>query len=270
MFAGKRGLTWMLLARWLVPAMMTLAYIFMALTAETDTTGQAWMALGLAFVMMLWWIFRMLTGSAALAHAIGVGDADRILDIAGRELAGRRRNRAKLLAARAFAFEVRGAWQDALVATDAAATAIGEELSGATRTTLAAKVAAVRIAALVELGRADEARTVLAGALAPARVRSGPASAASRLAGIELDAIVELAEGRIAAATGDTASAATHLDHVITDVRAGSFQRAGAHHYAAKLASARGDTAAATRHAAAAAKLAPHSWLARQASPSPR
>src|SRR5579863_8451478 len=102
MFAGKRGVAWSQLARWLVPEMMTLAYIFMALTAETDATGQAWMALGLAFVMVLWWIFRLLTSSAALARAVGVGDADRILDITARELHGRRRNRARLLAARAF------------------------------------------------------------------------------------------------------------------------------------------------------------------------
>lgn len=269
-FAGKRGLWWSALARWLVPAMMTVAYIFMALTAETDSTGQAWMAVGLAFVLVLWWIFRLLTSGAALARAVAVGDAERILAIVDRELRGRRR-RARLLAARAFAHEVRGGWSDALATTEPAAAAIERELHGRARVTLAAKVAAVRVAALAETGRVGEARAVYQAELAPLGAGRGgaakAATAAYRLRGIELDGVALLAAGRIAWAERDEAAATAHLQRVIDDIRAGSFQRASAHHYAALLAESRGDAAAAARHHAAAAKLAPHSWLA-QAAPS--
>jgi tetratricopeptide (TPR) repeat protein len=261
MFAGKRGPAWTMLARYLVPAIMTVAYIFMALTAETDSTGQAWMAVGLAFVLVLWWIFRLLTGSAALARAIGVGDADRILDLVERELVGRRRKRARLLAARTFAFEVRGAWPDALAAADDADAAIARELTGRDRATFAAKIAAVRVAALAETGKPEAARAVLDAQLRG--VRGDKASASNRLRGIEVDAIADLAAGRVAYAAGDTADATAHFQRVIDDIRAGSFQRAGAHYYAARIAAARGDTAAAARHRAEARKLAPHSWLAR-------
>nr|HEX4314663.1 hypothetical protein [Kofleriaceae bacterium] len=261
MFAGKRGRQWTMLARWLVPAMMLLAYVFMAATAETDTSGQAWMGLGFVFVMVLWWIFRLTTSSAALARAVGVGDADRMLEIVRRELPGRTRGRAKLLAARAFAYEVRGAWADTLTSADEARAAADAELVGPLLGTYRAKLAAARVAALVETKRVGEARAAYDAELAPADIAHGGALVQRQR--IELAGVVHLAAGRVALAEGDAAAAMAELQRVLDDVRAGAFQRAGAHYYAARICDARGDSAGAASHRTEVGQLAPASWLAR-------
>lgn len=241
-FAGKRGQGWALLARWLVPSMMLLAYAFMAATAETDSTGQAWLALGFAFVLVLWFVVRFLTSSAAVSRALAVGDADRIFEIAGRELAGRTgKSRGKWLYAIAFAHETRGSWDDALEWSGKAAEA-------GVQGDLVAKLAAVRVAALVELGRAAEAREVFAASLASAK-------------GFELDSLARVSDARIAWAEKTPEAASPLLKRVIDDIRAGSFTRATAHGYAARIADARGDVTAAMKHRVEISKLAPRSWL---------
>ncbi|MBC7974062.1 MAG: hypothetical protein H7138_03690, partial [Myxococcales bacterium] len=74
------------LARWGVPVMMSGAYALLAVTSETDTAGQAWMAVGLAFVFVVWFVFRTLTETAALSRAIHVGDVARLFELAARQL----------------------------------------------------------------------------------------------------------------------------------------------------------------------------------------
>ena len=71
---GHRGLFARFVSSWLVPLMMTIAYVFMMLTADTDSsvdraTRVAWMSLGLAFVLVVWWIFKLLVQYAAFARA---------------------------------------------------------------------------------------------------------------------------------------------------------------------------------------------------------
>ena len=60
-FLGRKGWLWTLIASWFVPVVMTIAYIGLAVLSETDATGWAWMSIGLAFVMTMWWLFRALT-----------------------------------------------------------------------------------------------------------------------------------------------------------------------------------------------------------------
>jgi hypothetical protein len=69
-------------------------------------------------------------------------------------------------------------------------------------------------------------------------------------------AVSNLAAGIVAWRTGELAASAAALELVIDDVRAGSALRAIAHLYAARVATARDDVAAATRHRTAAAALA--------------
>ena len=191
---------------------------------------------------------------------MAVGDADRMLEIVERELAGRRRGRAKLLAARAFAYEVRGAWADALAAADDARAAVDGELPEPVHGFYAARLAAVRVAALVATGKLDEARATYDGELARLDIAHGGALVQRQRA--ELAGVARLAAARIALASGDTARARELLQLVIDDIRAGAFQRAGAHYYAAQLADAAGATAEGARHRAEIARLAPTSWLA--------
>jgi hypothetical protein len=218
------------LARWGVPVMMSLAYALLAVTSDTDMAGKAWMAVGLAFVFVVWFVFRALTETAALARALGVGDVARLLALAERHLPRKRRpaDRAPFLVGRALAHQLRGEFAEALAAIDAV-TPTPE---------LEPLAAAIRIGALVELGRpAADAR--------PYQV-AAPSS----------PALAWLAEGQIAWRDDQLDAAAALFSRVIDDIRAGSVTRAIAHVYAARIADARHQPAAAARHRAAATALA--------------
>lgn len=228
---------WRILSRWAVPVMMTLAYVFLAATSETNTTGKAWMGAGLVLVLVVWFLFRAMTEAAALTRALSVGDVARLFALADRHLPRKRRpaDRARFLIARAFAHALRGEFAAALAAIDEARP----------DPELAPLASVVKIGALVELGRpVEEARSAIV---------SAPRT----------PAFGWLAEGQIAWRAGDLDAAAPRFARVIDDVRAGSAVRAIAHIYAARTADARGQTQIATRHRAAAASLAaPHAtWL---------
>lgn len=248
-FAGKRGFGWVLLASWLIPAIMTAAYIFLMYTSETDNTGKAWESVGLGFVFVLWFLFRVLTEHAAISRAVVVGDAARVLELADHQLRRWHRAgvRARLHVCRALAFEIRGEWASALAALDRPEVAN----AAATWRHIAATV---RVAALVETGRVADARAAYDAILT------------DRLAMFDstLAPLARLAEGRLRWAEGDLDGAAAVLAKLVDDVRAGAGTRGAAHHYAALVAEARGDAAAAARHHARAAELAPASWVARE------
>ena len=242
-FAGKRGLVWSLIASWLVPSIMTGAYIFLMATSETDTDGKVWEGVGWTFVLTLWFMFRMLTAHAALARAVAVGDAERVLELADRRLAQRGPKRSRLYHAyRALGHDIRGDWSAALADLDRAPSHGTWRMIAAT----------VRVGALVETGRVAEARVVFDAELGPTRPRDAQSDIRARLA-----------EARLRWAEKDLDGAERLLGRLTDDVRAGSGIRATAHFYAARCAEARGDTAAATRHRAKARELAPGSWVAR-------
>jgi len=221
---------WRILQRWAVPVMMTLAYVFLAATSETNTTGKAWMGVGLVFVLLVWFMFRGLTETAALSRALSIGDVARLQALADHRLARTRRPaaRARYLVARALAHQLRGEFTEALAALDEAQPP----------PELQPLAAAVRIGALVELGRpaADARDFAISTPRAPA--------------------LGWLVEAELAWRDGDHATAAQQLARVIDDIRAGSATRAIAHIYAARLADARGEPQLAASHRAAAAQLA--------------
>jgi hypothetical protein len=234
--SGDRALrVWRALSRWAVPVMMALAYALLAATSDTDAVGKAWMAAGLGLVMIAWFSFRALTASAALARALGVGDTERLLALADRGLAGRGGPvvRARLGIGCGLARLLRGELAAAREALDAAV----EDARAAPE--LAPLAAALRTVVQVELGVAvDDA-----------------ALAASR-SSTRAPWLAALADGATAWRAGRLDAAAAQLARVIDDIRAGSALRAIAHVYAARVAAARGDAAAAARHRAAAADLA--------------
>lgn len=219
-----------LFQRWAVPVVMTLAYAFLAVTSETGAAVKAWMALGLVFVLGLWFAFRALAETAALSRAIRIGDTARLTELADRHLPRARRAaaRAPLLAGRALAHLLRGEHAEAIAALDRG------ELGPA----LAPLAAVVRIAALVELGR-------------PAEAARGFVVAAP-----EAPALGWLAEALVAWRADELDAAASGLGRVIDDVRVGSAIRAIAHLYLARITEVRGDAHGAARHRAAAAALA--------------
>jgi tetratricopeptide (TPR) repeat protein len=233
-FLGHNGQLWQFIASWFVPVIMTIAYIVLALTSETDATGWAWMSIGLAFVLVMWWLFRTLTKSAALTRAIAIGDVGRITQIDGRPIY------------RAIAHEMHGQWSEAL-ATLATVTPVKPRDR--------VQLTTVRIGALVETGEVAKARELLA-TLEPELARLDP-----RLQS-ESHIAARLATGKVLAAERKNREALEVLQKVIDDIRAGQQVRALAHHYAARAAAADGQHAVADKHRERAAVLAPTSWFA--------
>lgn len=233
-FLGRTGLFWRFIASWFVPVIMTLAYIYLALTSETDATGWAWMSIGLAFVLVLWWLFRVLTKGAALSRAVAVGDADKVSELDKRPLQA------------AVAFELRGEWANALEAVRRAqAKKPRDQVLAAT----------TEISALVETGEVAKARTVLE-TLPPMLAKLN-----ERLEGASHIAAT-LAKGKVLAAERANPEALAALQKVIDDIRTGQRTRALAHHYAARAAAADGQHALADKHRERATALAPSAWFA--------
>jgi len=232
---------WRSLSRWAVPVMMAGAYTLLAITSDTDTTGKAWMAVGFLFVLVVWFLFRALTETAALSRALAVGDVARLFELADRHLARKRRpaDRAPFVIARALGFLLRGQFADVLAAVS--------EVRPAPE--LVPLAEAVRLAALIELGTPVEPSEQAA--VAPVQGARQPA------------ALIWLGAALAAFRGGELEPAAQQLARVIDDVRAGGAARAIAHVYAARIADTRGDAAAAARHRDAAAALASPgaSWL---------
>jgi hypothetical protein len=156
-FLGRRGWVWTLIASWFVPAIMTGAYIALALLADTDAIGLGWFGIGLLFVLCVWYLFRQLTQTAALSRAMAVGDAESLLEISTHVLAGKLvLGRSELMLYQAVAYELRGEWADALAAVERA------HIAPAAKKRLRVIADAVTITALVETGELGKARSVLA------------------------------------------------------------------------------------------------------------
>jgi hypothetical protein len=215
---------WPALSRWAVPVMMALAYAFLAATSETDTAGKAWMAVGLGLVLVVWFVFRALTETAALARALRVGDTTRLFALADRHLPRTRRpaDRARFLVARAFAHALRGEPAEALAV-------IGEARPDPELQPLAS---AVTIGALVELGRAAEARAL---------VITAPGA----------PALGWLAEGRCSRGSSTTCAPAARPARSPTSMRPGSPTRAARRRRRLAIAPQRRASRRRTRHGCA-------------------
>ncbi|MEO8841955.1 MAG: hypothetical protein ABI591_09880 [Kofleriaceae bacterium] len=236
-FLGRRGKVWTFIAGWFVPVVMTIAYITLALTSETNATGWAWMSIGLAFVLTLWFLFRTLTKSAAMARAMAVGDIDLVLEIDKRPLS------------HAVVHDMRADWMKSLAVLDRIA-----ETGGLKKPRERALLVILRVGALVETGEVAKARLALA-ALEPELARLHPRiEAASHLTGA-------VAKGRVLTGERANAEALVVLQKVIDDVRTGQRVRALAHYYAARAAANDGQIELADKHRERAAALAPGSWF---------
>ena len=239
-----------ILQSWGVPVMMTGVYAVLMWSSETDNTGKAWMAIGLAMVLVVWWLFRTLTAIAALSRAVAVGDAKRTLELVDEQLPRRKRPgaRAPLLIARALAHELRGDWAAVLAALDEAeVTAIPE----GQRPSWHVLACSARIGALLETGEVAAAKRLLETTLVPA------AGTLDRRRHPSAHLHVTLAKGRVAAAEGRADDARTLLQAVLDDVHAGGAVRALAHFYLARIAA----EPAADKHRAEITKLVPDETL---------
>jgi len=207
-FGGKRGLVWVLLASWLIPLMMTAAYIVLIATSEVDATGAAWEAIAFAFVLVLWFIFRVLTEHAAMARAVDVGDADRVIELADFQIARHRtaRGKAPYHVFRALGLDIRGDSAGALAELDKC------EPRGSSR----ALAATVRVGVLAETGRAADARALF------------DADLSTQQRDPQLAILPRLTEARLRRAEGDEAAASALLTKLADNVRAGSGIRARA------------------------------------------
>lgn len=232
---------WRWLSRWAVPVMMCAAYALLAVTSEVDPAGTAWMAVGLVFVMVVWFVFRRLTATAGLSRALSVGDTAKLLELSDRDLARKRppADRARYLVARGLARFLRGELADALAALDG--IALPPELEPVAEV--------VRIGARLDLGRAADAGVPVVPVVSVVYPRDALANRRS-------PALGWLAAAQRAWGRHELDAAAPLLARVIDDVRGGAATRAIAHVYAARIAEARGELAVAARHRAQAASLA--------------
>jgi tetratricopeptide (TPR) repeat protein len=207
---------WSGLQVWGVPVGMAGAYAMLIWSADTDTTGKAWLAMGFAFVLVVWFIFRILTTQAALSRAIAIGDSAKLLETTGKQLARLKTDadRAPYHVARAFAHELRAEWSDALAELDKANLAA---LPPAKRAPWQLRASMTRIAALVETNRIADARRVLDAELRPD---------APHVLHSDAYLAANLAAGRVLAAEGKRDEAAARLRKVADDVRATSAMRA--------------------------------------------
>jgi hypothetical protein len=233
-----------LLQSWGVPVMMTGVYGVLMWSSETDNTGKAWMAIGLAMVLVVWWLFRTLTATAALSRSINVGDTKTTLELVDEQLARKKQLavRARLLVSRARALELRGDWSGVLAALDEADLSAIAEPQRASWQILAASA---RIGALTETGRVTDARRLIASELTPA------AAKLDRRTDREAFLHIPLANGRLAVAEGAVDTAKPLLQAVLDDVHAGGAVRSLAHFYLARIES----EPAAAKHRAEIEKL---------------
>jgi hypothetical protein len=215
-FLGRRGWVWTLIASWFVPAIMTGAYIVLAMLADTDAIGLGWFGIGLLFVLCIWFLFRQLTQTAALSRAMAVGDAESLLEISTHALASKFvLGRSELVLYQAVAYELRGEWTDALAAVERA------HVAPAGKKRLRVIADAVTITAFVETGELAKARGVLDTQLAPV------AATLDDRIDAQLVIAARLARGRVLVAEHDP-EARTLLRRVIDDVRTGAATRARA------------------------------------------
>jgi len=229
---------WFYASRFGVPFLVTAAWIFLAISAETDATGYSWMAVGFAIVIVLWFLFRVAIARAGIARAVAIGDHERL-----RQLAQNRRRPIYGV----LALDMQGEWTRVLAELDA----IDLRALDPTRRFLAE---GARVAANVEQRDAAAARAALA-ALDKIENVGGSLPTPAPL-------MRALAEGRVLWAEGKLDDARPKLQRVIDDIRTGAYIRAVAHVYAGRIAEARGDRHAAARERAAAARLAPNTWVA--------
>ena len=211
-----------------VPIAMTGVYGVLAWSAETSTTGKAWMAIGLGFVYVIWWVFRVLTTDAALSRAVSHGDAPRLLALTERALARTKPAAVRVphLIHRALAQAIQEAWPAALVTLAEVDLAV---LPRPARPRWQLRAAAIRVAALAETGEVAEARRVLEAELLPAASQLDPRREP------EARVLSELTRGRVLLAEGQGAAAHAALTSVVTDIRAGEHQRATAQRLLARI-----------------------------------
>jgi len=203
---------------WGAPIGMTIAYVILMWSADTDTTGKAWMAIGLGFVFVIWFVFRILTTSAAISRAIANGDVAQIMSVSDRFLAKHRAPaaRAPYLVAKAFAHELRAEWPAVLTTLDEAKL---DAIPAKARATWQLRAASSRIAALLATGQVAEARAVLERELRPD---------ANHVVHSDAYLAAHLAAGRVLAAEGKRTEAAARLAMVRDDIRASDAMRAAA------------------------------------------
>jgi hypothetical protein len=238
-----------ILTSWWIPIFVALLYVFFLITARAPLEIAAFAAIGFGIVIVLWVMFRELAVHAAVSRAIAIGDPDDAIARA-RAAVERRfttRGKAPFVIYEAIGVGMRGAWRDALAVLDRAAP------RGAGARTWHLLRAATRIAAHTELGDAAAARAIYDRDVAPV-IR--------HLRGPGVDVLARECDARVRFVEGDHAGALPIFRALADDIRLGPASRAAALLYASRCAAATGDALAAERDRAAAAKLAPKTWVA--------
>jgi hypothetical protein len=200
------------LASWLLPpTLMAGAYTILVLTSDMAIMGKAFTAIGFAFVLVLWLVFRIAAESAGLSRAISIGDSDRVLAIANKQLRHRRGDaqRAPYLIYAAVAHNQKLDHASALAAALAAKPARDGQVLLAL---------SVQMLSLLGLDRTTEARPLAA-----------ELDKLAQRVDRRLDPMphhyAHLARARLLAADGNTAAADAELSRVTDDIRAGAALR---------------------------------------------
>ena len=200
------------MATWGVPIMMGGVYLVLAITSNASTTAKAWMAIGFAFVVVIWTLVRFFMKQAGLTRALSVGDTARVLELTARD--ARSTNaaiRTRALINQAVAHDHAG---DPAATLAALANVEITSLSPAQRSVYATLAGSARIGATLASGATAEARRLLDTVIVPASAALDPRMHPTA------HLHVALSIGRIVAAEGNTADARLTLQSVIDDIRA--------------------------------------------------
>ena len=239
-----------MLTTWAVPVLIGLAYVGLVRTSGVHGWVAVAVLLVLVVVALLWLMFREMTVHAALSRAAAIGEPDQLQAMAQAQ-ADRRWTRTSRMPFQlyvAMSHELRGEWAEALVVLDEVRSVVG--LPTRPWGLVAARI---EIAARLELGDIEAARTVHAASFASARPSPGsPAELFARESAAKL-----------ALAEGDPASALPTFVALGANPRVGPAARSVALLHVARCHDALGDAAAAATARGVAATLTPKLWTAR-------
>lgn len=235
---------------WVIPLVLVLTWAMMFATSNVTGVASVVTLLTFGLVLLLWASYRELRVHASASRMAAQGEPTELLAIAERELARRKtaRSRAPFHIYRSIGHQLRGEWEDARRALDAAELT---RLTERKRRSWSILWTAQRINLLAEEGDAAGARKILEGELLPALARvpgAGPKVLAD-----ESEARVLLAERRFDAALPT-------FEKLAKDMRLGPSTRALCRYYAAQCLETI-EPAAAREAFLDAARIAPKTWI---------
>jgi len=245
------GTIFRILDSWFVPVLVGVAYLGLIGTSDMSPAISIVTLVFMGLILLLWSGFRELRLHAIASRHAAVGEPDELLVLADKQIAGRMRagGRVPFQVYRAVAFELKG---DREAATAALAAVQFDLLTPKSRRGWTALAAATKVNLLAQADDAAGARRAFEDELRVA-MKGVPGPGA--------EIILREAEARVLLVEGKHDDARAMFEVLAKDIRLGPATRGACKYFIGKCLEAT-DPAAAQEAYAAAAKLAPRTWIA--------